>query len=522
LGTAAALQSEGARRAASRLEEFRGLGARGALCTEVCERLATEAAEEFLAQHLAAGEYLTDAIALLAEIATLEEPCLSETGQRATFPLLVEQLSDSFEPALCDLYDRVFTQLITHCRTLPVGARLDAALRNFGLHAPEYFLERKARLRRKGPWRDEEEQRRVRRVRRVLVLSRVTLGADVAVTSIVLNGARDLFPEARRVLLGPAKARELFGGALSLDIREVEYRSGGTLIERLESWLEVIHAVKSETDDLKPHEYVLIDPDSRYLQLGLLPALKDESRYYFFESRRAGGEGSKALSELTADWLEETFGGMEAVQPRVALRRQDQELGQQVRRRLEAGGARWIVAMSYGVGGNDAKRLAEPFEEQLVERLIEEGCTVVLDQGAGEEEAARTKRLADSVQGRGGRVVEASADSGGTGEGYGGLPGEMMTWRGGIGAWAGLVGASDEYIGYDSAGQHIAAALGIPTIGIFSASSTERFRQRWRPTGPGIVRVIVEKALAEDSGGPSAALEEVIAAHREIRSARNR
>jgi ADP-heptose:LPS heptosyltransferase len=428
--------------------------------------------------------------------------------------LLVEQLSDSFEPALCDLYDRVFTQLITHCRTLPVGARLDEALRNFGLHAPQHFLERRARLRRKGLWKDGEEQRRVRRV---LVLSRVTLGADVAVTSIVLNGARDLFPEARRVLLGPAKTRELFGGAPALDIREVEYRSGGTLIERLESWLEIVRVAREEIGDLRPQEYVLIDPDSRYLQLGSLPALKDESRYYFFESRRAGGEGSKALSELTVEWLEETFGGMEAVPPRLALRKQDHELGQQMRRRLEAGGARWIVAMSYGVGGNDAKRLAEPFEEQLVAQLVENGCTVVLDHGAGEEEAARTKRLADSVRRRGGRVIEMTA---GAGDG-GGLPCEMMTWRGGIGAWARIIAASDEYIGYDSAGQHIAAALGIPTIGIFSANSTERFRQRWRPTGPGMVRVIAEKALAEASGGPSAALEEVMAAHREIRTSRS-
>jgi ADP-heptose:LPS heptosyltransferase len=107
------------------------------------------------------------------------------------------------------------------------------------------------------------------------------------------------------------------------------------------------------------------------------------------------------------------------------------------------------------------------------------------------------------------------AADGGAGAGVGGgLPCEMMTWRGGIGAWAALVGASDEYIGYDSAGQHIAAALGVPTIGIFSANSTERFRQRWRPTGPGIIRVIVEKNSSES------ALEGVIEAHTEIRAAR--
>jgi ADP-heptose:LPS heptosyltransferase len=32
-------------------------------------------------------------------------------------------------------------------------------------------------------------------------------------------------------------------------------------------------------------------------------------------------------------------------------------------------------------------------------------------------------------------------------------------WDGSIGAFAGLIADSDQYIGYDSAGQHIAAAM---------------------------------------------------------------
>ena len=113
---------DASRRAAARLEEFRELRARGALCTEVSEQLATEAASRFLEHFRASGAYLTDAITLLAEIATLEEPCLSQPGQRAAFPLLVERLSDSFDPAACLLYDRAFAQMISVARRLPAGA----------------------------------------------------------------------------------------------------------------------------------------------------------------------------------------------------------------------------------------------------------------------------------------------------------------------------------------------------------------------------------------------------------------
>ncbi|MBI3934354.1 MAG: hypothetical protein HY316_06650 [Acidobacteria bacterium] len=512
--------AEAERKAAARLEEFRSLRARGTLCTEVTEQYATEAAANFLDQFHRSGEYLSDAIALLAEIAALEEPCLSEPGQRATFPLLIERLSDSFDPELCDLYDRVFTQMISYCRVLPAGARLNAALNDFGLHTEDDLLARRARLRRRPPWRDQEEQRAVRKV---LVLSRVTLGAEVAITSVVLQRARSLFPEARCVLLAPPKARELFGGDASLEIREVSYRSGGRLLERLESWLALAEAVEEGVGSLPPREYVLLDPDSRFLQLGMLPVLRDESRYFFFESRRAGSGGSKTLSRLTAEWLNETFGGNALPSPNVSIRPQDREFGLRIRRRLGDGGARWIITMSFGVGGNSEKRLPDPFEEQLIVRLIEEGATIVLDQGAGDEERERARRLVDAMRQRGGSVADIEVSNvGASAENNSPLRCALLTWQGGIGAWAGLIGASDEYIGYDSAGQHIAAALGIPTIDIFVPCAAERFRQRWQPAGEGMVRVVAEGDRNQGAESHGVALDKVIAAHREIRNTKGR
>ncbi len=235
-------------RAAKRLAEFRRLRAHGALCGAVTEQMATESAQLFLEQARSTGEYLADAVTLLAEIGTLEEPCLSEPGQRATFPLLVEQLSDSFDPQDCHLYDRAFAQMISICRALPAGRDLDAGLRRFGLQTEGDLLERKERLRRRGPWRDSAGQHAVRKV---LVLSRVTLGADVAVTSVMLQKAQALFPSAERVLLGPSKLCELFGGDPSLGIHGIAYPSGGTLLERLLSWLGVLTAVEEETRGLQ-------------------------------------------------------------------------------------------------------------------------------------------------------------------------------------------------------------------------------------------------------------------------------
>ena len=44
----------------------------------------------------------------------------------------------------------------------------------------------------------------------IFVLSRVTLGADVAVTSVLLDAAKRRFPHAEIVFVGPRKNYELF------------------------------------------------------------------------------------------------------------------------------------------------------------------------------------------------------------------------------------------------------------------------------------------------------------------------
>jgi ADP-heptose:LPS heptosyltransferase len=45
-------------------------------------------------------------------------------------------------------------------------------------------------------------------------------------------------------------------------------------------------------------------------------------------------------------------------------------------------------------------------------------------------------------------------------------------------------------VGYDSAGQHVAAALDVPLVSVFGGFSCERMLQRWMPDGPGAKRVI--------------------------------
>lgn len=343
----------------------------------------------------------------------VEEPCA-----KALFGILVEGLADRFEPALCDVYARLFSQAIAG-------------------EDPAALVARYQRVRRPRPIALQPQS--------VLVLSRVTLGADVAVTSVLLAAAKQAWPEAEIVFAGPCKNFELFAADARISHAAVEYRRG-SLHERLAVW-DHLKALAAAPDCL------VLDPDSRLTQLGLLP-ICPEDRYHLFESRGYGGASDLNLPALAAQWAEETL-GVSGAAPWVG--RTGRPLGQSARDALVP--PLPYIAVSLGVGENPAKRIPDPFEQQLL-ALLSARAPLVIDKGAGGEEAARVER--------------AAAQSGGN----------ATFWEGSFAGFAQIIAGSSLYVGYDSAGQHVAAACGVPLIAIFAGFPAPRMFHRWRPTGP--------------------------------------
>jgi ADP-heptose:LPS heptosyltransferase len=332
----------------------------------------------------------------------------------ALFRVVVEGMADRFEPALCDTYAALFAEAIAPGRTGPL-------------------IERYRRVR--VPRRIATEPRTI------FVLSRITLGADVAVTSVILDAAKRRFPDGAIYLVGPRKNWELFAADPRIMHLPVHYRRG-TLRERLAAGPELREA-------LALPDSIVVDPDSRLTQLGLLPVCPEES-YYFFESRAYGGDGDDPLPELARRWAEQTFGIPDA-RPFVAV---GQASG------LSPSG----VAISLGVGENSAKRIADPFEAELLAQVAQTGLPLTIDEGAGGEEAAR--------------VAHAIAQSGAT----------VTTWNGSFAGFSSIIAQSRLYVGYDSAGQHVAAACGVPLIAVFAGFPSPRMFARWRPAGQ-VIRV---------------------------------
>lgn len=454
---------------------------RAALTSVAIECWTARSVEGFLGHYHASGGYAGQAIELLARMATLPQASLARPAAQGLFGLLVERLSDSFDPRYCALYDRLFVDVVQFCRQLPQAAALDRALKRFGFGDARGLLARKAQLAAQRLWTTEERDR----VRRVIVLSRVTLGADVAVTSVCLAKAKAAFGQAELVLVAPAVTGELFRGDQRLRVRPVTYDRAGGLVDRLNAWLPVLDAVQGEIAGLAPSEYVVIDPDSRLTQLGIFP-VADDGRYLFFESRGYRAAGLERISDLTADWLVGRL-GPGVYSPYVALSAQDESWGRQELEELRQRSGQPVVVANLGVGGNSRKRMDDAFERQLLRGMLASGATVLLAKGVGVEEVARAQRHLDWLAARGYRV--------GPLDGREGLDG--VGWQGGLGRYAALIGAADLYVGYDSAGQHIAAAQGVPTVDIFVDDHYPMIARRWRPGGVGPVASI-EAAQCDD------------------------
>jgi ADP-heptose:LPS heptosyltransferase len=335
---------------------------------------------------------------------------------------VVEPLCDAFEPSCCDVYAELFSRIIA--RVVPG-------------HEASELLARYERVRVSRQCSDDPHT--------VFVLSRVTLGADVAITSVVLDAAKKRFPKSRIVFVGPLKNFELFSGDDRIEHLNVPYARHGALAERLRAGFELSGALDIDGG-------IVIDPDSRITQLGLVPVC-DPERYYFFESRAFGGDGAESLGVLTRRWVRVTFDtdGEAFIRPGCGPVHDEDGL----------------VTVSFGVGENPAKRVGGNFEHDLIDHLVGRGLQLLIDQGAGGEEADRVQ---DAIAGA--------------------APGRIRTWLGAFAPFAASIARSKLYVGYDSVGQHVAAACGVPLVTVFSGFPSRRMYDRWRPSGSGLIGIV--------------------------------
>ncbi|MBA3698642.1 MAG: hypothetical protein H0W78_07300 [Planctomycetes bacterium] len=440
----------------------------------VGERPLAEVARDLAA--LPDGHALLNAADAIADAADSDDEATRSAGLGALFGGLVEPLNDGFTPAGRAAYARFFGRIVW--RVASRTPTLLTALAAAGIISEAALLARHARIRANTATPPAD-------ARRIVVLSRVTIGADILLSSVVLQRLHQRYPQAELVLLGDGKLQGLFAGLPKVRVRPINYARRGPLRERLASWQNVVTAVAEERADL------VVAPDSRLDQLGLLP-VGDDARYLLWENLQGEGAAPQSLAVLLDAWLARTLAlpASPTVAPRVAL----DPAADIVRGRLRAAfGPAPLAAVKLDHGGNPAKSLPKEAEVLILRRLRELGWRILLDRGFGTDELANSEALLAEL---GWNAVDID-DSG---KGFGRAIGEcapgaladapLIRFHGSISGWAAALACCGHALSYDSVGHHLAAALGVSVTVAFTGHNDPAFPVAWQPRGRGSVHVV--------------------------------
>ena len=118
---------------------------------------------------------------------------------------------------------------------------------------------------------------------------------------------------------------------------------------------------------------------------------------------------------------------------------------------------------------------------------------IVLDKGLGEKELQYSNSLLNAVEQNGYPIENAVFAAEFNSDISSGVIGLQTR----IGEIAAIIAKCDEYIGYDSACQHIAAALQTPCLTIFAGSNNMRFIRRWSAFGANSCQIVHVDTLSD-------------------------
>ena len=406
-------------------------------------------------------------------------PLVAKAANSAIFGGIIETLCDDFSARGVEIGNLVLTRILQFIRATPEGAELNRLLNDFGFSDAAALLERHQRIRRPTPLTDRQKGA----VKRIIILSRVTAGADIAITNVIIHRLRQRFSEAELVLIGPAHLPEIFAFVPNCRHRNFIYKNDGSLFDKMTSWPRLLAITQEEQHGLQADEVLLIDPDTRLTQLGLLPLAADDCTCYF-PSRSIQPEeiGRQNLSCLANQWLNHLLGETLIWSPNLVFQKKGEGY-HAFCRGLHDQGCRLVVTINFGVGNDPRKKVHGSFEADLIQALLSMPETIViLDTGRGQEgqwiadhlARIRQQGLATAC------LTDAEISPGRIAFSHG-----LVVFKGPLGGLGKMIDAADCFIGYDSCGQHLAAATRTPSVIVFAGAPSARFIKRWSPNVPG-------------------------------------
>ena len=415
----------------------------------------------------------------LASLAFSRNRKIAAEATHVVFADVVQPLADRFEDDSYDVHAAFMAEAV-HAPGSPITADIEG----LGYAHPQDLIERYGML------RSEALEKTVvyEDILKVVVLSRVEIRADVAITSTILQCANIAFRSAELDLVAPKENAYLIGIPYRMNRKIVSYPRDGPLANRLLAWKRVRDKVRASIEDFQPGEWLVVDPDSCITQNGLLP-LTDDGYVRFFDSR-SYAEGERApIAELAADWCGLWFfwGGIEA-QPFVAQRFGNCSGGSFLSSSLR----KRIAGVSFAVDGKESARLGGDFEDALLELLRKRGYWTVLDCGRNEADAAVAAERVHAFRGSTNHltVIDDARHN----------QARLMACKATPATFGGWVSRASVYVGYDSAMSHVVATFFVPVIQVSAGAPNEMYRARWTPVSDAEVVSISAKGPEDGPG----------------------
>ena len=223
---------------------------------------ALEAARSFMRCWQQGGRPDLNIIDRLGRQALSPEPAEAAPATRALYSVIIEGLCDDFSSAGVELCNLVLLRLLEVVRKTAPGRQTDRLLQSLNLGEPQQLLERYQRLnRRSAPLNTVAGK-----VKKIIILSRVTVGADVEITSVMARRLLNYFVRAKLVIIGPRHISEIFYNLDRVSYLSFNYVRQGSLAERLTFWPALYDLVQEQGRGLAADEILLFDPDSRLSQ----------------------------------------------------------------------------------------------------------------------------------------------------------------------------------------------------------------------------------------------------------------
>ncbi len=386
---------------------------------------------------------------------------------------IIEPLCDDFTTSGVQTCNLVLLRMMDFIRKQQEGIIFDNFLNEQHHTNLDHLLQRYTSITHNPPIPSTLKQN----IKKIIILSRVTVGADIAVTSVLVHRLASSFPQADIVVVGPSHLAEIFHGIANVNLAHYPYQRDGGISERLTGDADFHTLLKKEWADYHSDQVLFFDPDSRLSQLGLVP-LFDEKFYYHFPSRNDSPYHNLRITSVVSNWLNHLLDEDKICYPQVAIRPSHSTDIKKFFGRFSSSTKKIVINL--GVGNEPKKRLPDPFEEQLLSKLLQQKNTVIiLDSGCHPDEGKRARSLMEKMKNSNIQTMALSGDNIARQEVS--FQHGLVCINCGIGTLTALIDQCDVFFGYDSCCQHLATAMDTKTVICFAGAPNDRFFERWRP-----------------------------------------